>query len=135
MIGSGSVSGLQAAPSSASSLAALQQLNHQAALERRQLAAVVPLQDRRHLVAEPLQVGRGTAVGNVEQSVEELRPQVAMGIPASDVIIRMRLFILLHMEPRLELKNPKTSPQSSGTRTDIIGQYKQSKSDQYCGCN
>lgn len=99
---SGSVSGLQVAPSSASSLAALQQLNHQAALERRQLAGVVPLQDGRQLVAEPLQVGRGITVGNVEQSVEKLRPQVAVGIPASDIIIRMQLFILLHMVPRWE---------------------------------
>lgn len=89
MIGSGSVSGLQVAPSSTSSLAALQQLNHQAALQRCQLAAVVPLQDGRQPVAEPLQVGRGIAVRNVEQSVEELRPKVTVGIPASDIIIRI----------------------------------------------
>lgn len=68
--------------------AALQQLNHQATLQRAQLAAVVLLQDRRQFSTQTLQVGQRGTVRNVQQDVEELLPQVAVRNPAEgDVFI------------------------------------------------
>lgn len=59
---------------------ALQQLDQQAALQRAQLAAaVVLLQHRSQLLPQAGQAGRRGTVGNVEQGVEKLLPQLAVG--------------------------------------------------------
>lgn len=61
-------------------LAALQQLHQQTALQRPQLAAaVVLLQDTRQLFPEVGQARRRGAVRDVQQSVEKLLPQLAVG--------------------------------------------------------
>ena len=70
------------APSLPTRFAILQQQNHQAALERSQFAAVVLQQDGRQFAAEARQAGRRGAVGHVEQRVEELLPQLAVGMSA-----------------------------------------------------
>ena len=67
--------------SSPSCLAALQQQHHQAALERGQFAAVALLQDRRQFAAETPEARQRVAVRDVQQSVEELLPQVAVRVP------------------------------------------------------
>lgn len=67
--------------SSASRSVDLQQLDHQAALQRGQLAAVVLPQDGAQTAAEALQARQRAAVRHVEQRVEELQPQVGVGVP------------------------------------------------------
>lgn len=62
----------------------LQQLDHQAALQRRQLAAVVLLQDGGEPAAEAPQARQRAAVRHVEQRVEELQPQVGVGVPEEE---------------------------------------------------
>lgn len=67
-------------PSSASRLTALQQQNQQPVLQNRQFAAVVLLQDGGQPAAEAVEARQGAAVRHVEQDVEELQPQVAVGV-------------------------------------------------------
>lgn len=104
--------GLSQAFSSPHCTVALQQQNHQAALERGQFAAVVLLQDGRQFAAEAPQARQRAAVRHVQQSVEELLPQVAVGVSVGTDTCR-RSGYAYELKVWLEMHGPIFSSWSS----------------------
>ena len=87
---------------------ALQELDDQTCLQRGQLGPVVLLQDAAQTAPQLTQAGQGTAVLHVQQSVEQLVPQVAVGIPTGDghIVRCLRLRIPNQKWLGLEIKFP-----------------------------